>query len=251
MISVCTIYVDFKGANNTWQQGHFRPLSFIGALHNASLEMFNERRRDWEQSQVITDTLRPFFKRVQVPVPAGMVKYPVDYVGFSALRYLSKKKTGGVGTMCSNIEVLDKKGGVCRPLREEEKAEAMKEAEDLYEHDITKVDSQRWGAVGDHEFLSPSVNNPYCSQEEKGFRILPMGIGVVLLYYLAMPPRPTFIYTTDAKHNIICDPALCTNLLWGEEMLPELMARLKTKYGSFVSNQVKYQEGVNETKILS
>lgn len=251
MISMCQLYTNFKGKANTWQQGHFRPQSFEYAVFEASLEIFNENRKIWEQSQVVTDALAPYFKRAQISIETvakgGRVNYPKDYVSFSGIRYLSKKANGGKGVMCDDIDVMNEDGKVCRPLREEEKATKEILSEDLFERDIKKIDSQRWGSIIDHEFLFPSIERPYSTQEEKGFRVLPKGLGVVILSYLSLPERPKFVYTVDAKHKIICDPDKCTDLLWGEEMLPELMSRIKTKYASFVGNEKKYAEAEKET----
>jgi hypothetical protein len=247
MISVCQIYTDFKGANNTWQQGHFRP-------HNASLEIFNGLRKEWENNQVITDALRPFFMRVQVPMDqvasGGLVAYPEGYASFSGLRYMTKEPFGpGKGVLCKGIDVLDPVTCKYGPVTEEDKLAEMQAEKDLYERDITKVDSQRWGSVMEHEFIGPSMTNVYGTQDENGFRVVPKDIGPVILTFLALPVRPKFVYTTDDNHNIICDPNKCTNLLWGEEMLPDLMSRLKTKYGSFVSNAQKWAEGMKETQL--
>lgn len=250
MIPFCQLYNDFKGTNNTWQQGHFRPLSFEAAVYYSELEIFNALRKEWEQSQIITDALRPYFKRVQVPIKilsvGGIIKYPSDYVSYSGVKYLTKKKLGGKGVLCADIEVLesDKK---CRPLREEEKQKAMLTTDKLFEHEITKVDSQRWSSVMDHEFLFPSIDRPYATQDGDGFKIVPEGLGVAILYYLAKPPRAKFDYTKDDQMNFICKPS-SGSILLGEEALPELMGRIKSKYASYIGNQQKYVEAEREIK---
>lgn len=253
MIPICQAYNDFKGQANTWQQGHFRPQSFEYALYEASLEIFNILRKEWETSQVVTDAIRPFFKRAQVSIGdfayGGIVPYPDDYASFSGLRFLTKKKNGGKGIMCSDIDILEKIGKttICRPLTEEEKVDLQYTSSQLYEQDFTKVDSQRWGAIHDHEFLFPSLENPYTTQDQGGFGVLPKEIGKVVLTYLALPPRPVFKYTRDAKHNFICVAAGSVGLQFGQEMLPEIMSRVKTKYASYTGNQQKYAEGSKET----
>lgn len=251
MITMCQLYNDFKGQANTWQQGHFRPLSFEYAVHESVLEIFNELRKQWEANQIVTDALRPYFQRVQVPikelVQGGVVKYPDNYVSFSGLRYLNKRKNGGgAGILCSDLSILDK-DKTCRKIREEDKVDMALTADQLYEHDITKVDSQRWGSVMEHGFIYPSVQNPYCTQDNEGFRVLPKGIGVVVLYYLASPVRAKFIYSKGANHSFLCTDA-SGQILFGDEVLPELMGRVKTKYASFVSNERKYAEGVKEVQ---
>lgn len=251
MISVCQIYTDFKGANNTWSKGHFRPQSFIYGVHEASLEIFNEKRKEWQKSNIISDDLRPFIKSVQVPIKnlprGGLISYPADYSLFASARFYSKSKKGG-GVMCKDLDVLDITTKKCTKVREEDLAEIeADDSDNLIEHDIDKIDNSRWGAFCDHEFLGPSIDNPGCTQYDEGFKVLPKNLGVIVLDYLAVPERPTFIYTTDTKHNIICDLDKCVNLLWGQEMLPELMSRIKTKYASFIGDTQKYAEGAKET----
>jgi len=255
MILICQIYNDFKGVVNTWQKGHFRPQSFEFALYEASIEIFNEARKEWEKSQIISDVLRPYFHTVQVAVkdfPKGsMIPYPKDYCSFSSLRFFSKKEKGKP-VLCAGINIMDKdteKEKSCRPLREEEKASAI-EMDRLIENDIDKIDNQRWGAFCSDEFIVPDISNPGCTQYNDGFKVLPK-LGYVVLDYLANPERPVFAYRRDEKDNIICIPEKCTNLLWGPEVLPELMSRLKKKYASYTGNQQKYLEGQKETEILS
>ena len=249
MISICQIYNDFKGANNTWKMGHFRPMSFEYALHEAQLEIFNELRKEWEKSQIVDDNLRPFFKSSQIAIKnfakGGIISYPPGYSTFSSLRFFSKTEKGA-GVQIVECDTTEDK--LCRELREEEKVE-LANADELIERAITKINNQRWGSVCDHQFIGPSIEDPYCTQYNDGFKVLPKKIGFVVLDFLAIPERPKFLYTRDAKHNIICSDD-CKNLLWGEEILPELMSRLKTKYASFTSNPQKYAEGVKETEIV-
>lgn len=248
-ISICQIYTDFKGANNTWRQGHFRPQSFEFALHDTQLETFNKLVEELGNSQTIDDRLRPFIKSVQVSIKnvsrGGLIDYPKDYSRFSNLRFFSKTNDGKGVSICDLSEAPKKE--ICRELREEEKVEQL--TEKLIERQITKVDNQRWGAVCDHKFIQPSLKNPYCTQYNNGFKVLPQEIGYAILDYVAIPERPKFLYTKDAQHNIICLPG-CKNLLWNDEVIPEFMSRLKKKYASYNSNAQKYAEGEKETEIV-
>lgn len=252
MITLCQIYSDFKGANNVWQQGHFRPLSFEYAVYEAILEIFNAGKKEWEQNQVISDELRPFFKSTLVPIKqvaaGGMIAYPPDYSQFSTLRYFNKSRTrGSKGLKIGDCDdTMDPKTGKCTPLREEEKAELAQQ--DLYEFDIPKIDNSRWGAACEHEFIPLDLENPGCTQYSAGFKVLPKSLGWVVLDYLAIPERPKIVFTVDSEDQFICDPEKCTNLAWNPEILPELMSRIKTKYASFIGSQQKYAEGVKELK---
>ena len=250
MISICQIYNDFKGANNTWRQGHFRPQSFEFALHDTQLEIFNKLVDSLGNSQTIDDRLRPFIKSVQLSIKivsrGGLISYPPDYSQFSNLRFFSKTQFGKGVSICDISE--EKKNLICRPLREEEKVEEM--TEKLIERSITKIDNGRWGAVCEHEFIGPSLEDPYCTQYNDGFKVLPREIGFAILDYVAIPERPIFLYKKDEQHNIICLPG-CKNLLWNDEVIPEFMSRLKKKYASYSSNAQKYSEGEKETEIVS
>jgi hypothetical protein len=250
MISICQAYNDFKGANNTFQQGHFRPNSFEYALYEASLEMFNERKKAIGNNQDITDELRPFLKSVQVAIEhfpkGGIVKYPKDYSRFEALRYYVADAKSTVGVSCSDLKLLEP-NGKCRPLREEEKLEAELSTK-LIEKKIDKLDAGQWASFCEHEFLGPNNGHVGCTQLAEGFIVKPEEIGYVVFDFLAIPERPKFAYTRDAKHNIICVPAKCKDLLWNAELLPELMSRVKSKYGSFIGNERKYNEGKQDLK---
>ena len=249
MIEMCPLYNDVKGANNTWQVGHFRPKSFEFAVYQSSLELFNDRRKLLGNNQDITDELRPFIKSVQIAIKhfpsGGLIPYPKDYSRFSALRYFHKADDNKKGISCKDFDIMEKEGD-CRPLREEEIAEAM-ESEKLIEKKTDKIDSGKWASFNDHVFLGPASGNIGATQNGEGFMVMPADIGYVVLDYLAIPERPKFAYTTDANHNIICDPPNCKNLLWNAEILPELMSRIKTKYGSFVGSERKYNEGKKDT----
>lgn len=248
MISTCQLYNDNKSAVNSWQHGHFRPQSFEFALYMAQVELFNLLRKAWENSQIITDELRPFFKDAQLKIDempqGGIVAYPADYVSFSNLKFYSKTEEGE-GVKCKGFDVVDS-DNKCRPLTEEEKVELL-DTKDLFERDIRKVPNNKWASFLKHRVIKPSVKNPGTTQLEGGFKVVPREIGYVVLNYLAIPERPVFAYTRDALDNIVCIPEKCTNLLWGPEALPDLMARVKTKYSSFVGDQQKYAEGVKET----
>jgi hypothetical protein len=249
-ISICQIYTDFKGANNTWRQGHFRPQSFEFALHDTQIEIFNKLVEGLGNSQTIDDRLRPFIKSAQVSIKmvsrGGLISYPKDYSRFSNLRFFSKTEFGKGVSICDNSD--EKTNIICRPLREEEKVDDL--AEKFFERQITKVDNQRWGSVCSHKFIGPSLTNPYCTQYNDGFKVLPKEIGYAILDYVAIPERPIFKYTKDADHNIICSKD-CKNLLWNDEVIPDFMSRLNKKYASYNGNAQKYAEGEKEVEIVS
>lgn len=243
-ISLCQIYNDNKGALNTWVKGHYRPQNFAFDLYMATMEIFNECRRDWENNQIVTDKNRVFFRNRQYTIKdlpqGGIMLYPSDYVSFSSLRFFSPTKDGA-GVKCKGFEMAED----CKELTEEEKVDAMNENE-LVERTITKVDNQRWGAVLEDLIVGPSLENPYSTQLEGGFKVVPREIGYAILNYLAAPKRPVFKYSRDANDNLICSPG-STVFEYGPEVLPDIMSRIKTKYSSFVGDQQKYSEGVKET----
>ncbi len=251
MISICQLYFDFRGAQNTWANGHFRRRSFVYAVHESSMEIFNELRKAWENNNIIDDNLRNFFKSVQVPIKDlkknGLIEYPKDYSTFSSLGLYSKTDKSA-GVLCSDLDILDIEEKVCRPLREEEKEKLEVTSDQLVERDIRKVPNGKWRAAVSHEFIVPSIEDPICTQYNTGFKVLPKQLGYVVLDYLALPERPV-LNLVKKGNDFVCGPG-SKDLLWGEEILPELMSRIKTKYASYTSNQQKYIEGVKETQIV-
>lgn len=249
MISICQLYSDFKGRENTWQGGHARPASFEAWVHEVQIEMLNELVMALGNNQVITDNLRPFLRSVQLPlsisVSGGIINYPKDYRRFSSVRFFSKN-INGPGCLCSDIKILGD-DGECRELTEEEKAEALNSSE-LCERGIDMIENQFWGSICDDKIAGPSLSIPVATQLQKGFKVLPKSIGIVVLDYVAIPARPKLNYTEDVRHNFTCLPT-SSKLDWGEEMLPEIFARLKKRYSAFTRNDQGYTQGEFERQI--
>ena len=241
---MCQLYNDMKSRENTWQGGFARPNSFVAWVHEIQIKIQNDLIKALGNSQVITDNLRTFIKSVQVPVSkigkAGIIKYPDDYRYFSSVRCFSKKENGE-GVLCADIEIMGD-NNECRELTEEEKVDAAS-SDDLLERTIDMIPNQFWGSIWDDKVNPPSIENALATQTDKGFGVVPKGIGYVVLDYIAIPKRPTFIYIRDAQQNIICDPTKCENLNWGEEMIPEFLAGLKERYSAFTRNSEQYAQG--------
>lgn len=255
MISVCQLYNDFKGRENTWQGGHARPNSFASWLHEIQIEAQNDLIKALGNNQIVTDNLRCFIKSVQVPVGLlalnGLITYPKDYRRFSSLRFFSRKPNGP-GVLCKDKEIMCGEKLVCvddcEDLTEEQKADA-ENSEVLIERGIEMIQNNFWPGVIADEIVPPSIENPFATQFDKGFKVLPKGLGYAVLDYVSIPERPVFAYTRDAKQNIICNTTNCTDLVWGEEMIPEFLARLKKRYSAFIRNGEGYREGESEREI--
>lgn len=246
-ITTCQLYNDNKNALNTWTNGLYKPQSFEFDLWMAVMEIFNEGRAEWENSQTITDKNRVFFTNTQIGISkekqGGIIAYPEDYASFSSLRFYSKTKDGP-GVKCKDFDIVT--DGAVRPLTEDEKAEA-EEDEKLYERSIVKVDNQRWGAVAEHRRKGPSINRAYATQLDGGFRVVPQEVGYVVLNYLRLPKRPVFKYKDNGRGVLDC-AAGCTELEYGAEVLPDIMSRIKMKYSSFVADTEKYSEAEKEKR---
>ena len=246
--TACQLYSDFKGKNNTWQNGHYRSQSFLFALYEAILEIFNENKALLGQSQQAEDNLRFFYTRAQFPVndypTGGIIPYPDFYSMFSSLRYYSKEGENN-SVLCCDIDIIDKGTNICRPLREEEKQDAMDDTSFLIERTIKKVHPSKWGALVSHETKKPTIGNPYCTQTNEGFMVSPK-LSYVVLYYLSTPQRPIMKLVLDERQNEVCKDT--SVIPFGDEMIPDLMSRVKKKYASFISDQQKYTEGEKETQ---
>lgn len=259
MISTFELYEKFCGTVNTHQGGHARPnRNFLHWVNDVVLEIYEEEIAEWEKSQVITDRLSPFLKSVNVVVTAmpnqmwDLVKLPEDYEHFAAARIW---KRGDDFCGCSTCDTVDGKTGKTTKcdftLIDPDEMEAAKNASDakIIEKEITKVTNNRWGAICEHKYKGPTEKNRICTQYDKGIKLAPKGVGMVIVDYFRLPIPATFEYTilnpnTETEY-IQYNPS-SKKVEFSQTVIPDILARLQKKYGTFVREQVLYDQGERE-----
>jgi hypothetical protein len=268
-IDVFQLWEKWIGNVNTHQGGHVKPeRNFLNWCNDISFSLFETKfASSWEKSQKVDDDLaKPFLKTKNIEVKNGIAKYPEDYAHFSAARVSFRKSDGAIGFRpgvpfidCNGNELPEKScpkfisEEVYEIIQSQQSAEKPKdieeaEADEFGEKNIDKVDSGRWGAIMDHRFSRPTLNNPAITQGEGGWKVAPAGVKNIIVDYLRKPMLATFNYkvvpgdiVTGQGDNIQYDPNGSKPLEWDELIVNEFLNLLEKKYGKFIREEFIWQ----------
>ncbi len=257
MMDLFDLYNNSLADVNSQQGGCLRPYSnFNQWLKNISTDLFNEKFSNAEQSQKNDDQLNQAFlvsTNVVVTEQPGKnydtISLPSNYGYFSSLRVFLAEEEGGCGCLCSDKPILDNDSGKClafedpifKEIRERFKGQHANEAP------AQKLDNARWGAAADHKLLKPTMQKPAVTQINGLIKIVPRGLGIVILDYFRLPAIPLFAYTTvPGSDAILYDLANSNQLDWPDLVQNEILARVKKKYASATRNPQQYSEAEAE-----
>ncbi len=265
MLDLFNIYEQFIGTVNTHQGGHVKPnRNFTQWVNTISIDIFKDMCEEYQRSQVMSDELTIFLKTVNVIVPRvtgqmwDTIVKPKDYEYFASAKVFRRSGDTDTSVGCSAFPVIDGRDGKPGDCKDALSAEEMESAsagadDSLKEYAIKKIPTDRWAAACNHVNLAPTINNAKCTQYDKGFKLAPKSLGIILLDYFRAPLPGTFDYTLlnpGAEDEYIQYNAGTSNPLeWKDTMLPEFLARLQKKYGRFVREQVIEQAGKDDSKI--
>lgn len=266
MITLFEIWEQLQGGLNAHQNGFIRPnRNLVNWVSVVQQEIYTDLRDEYEKSQIISDFLTPFLvtKNIIVPRLSGqmwdLIKFPPDYDYFAAARsYRRGEEFCGV----CDAETVDGRNGTDQatcPYMDEEEVQAAQDATDdrTCELKITKVPTAKWGSICERKTLKPSLKakewRAYCTQFDKGLKLIPKGIGIVVVDYFRKPAEATFEYTIKNANTedeyIEFNANTSIGLEWDRKLLPEFIARLEKKYGKATGNQQFVQTGTMDSKI--
>jgi hypothetical protein len=282
VIDLFDLWEKFIGSVNMPQGGAVKPhRNYVHWVHDISNSLFEEKFTGWGRSQKIIDDLaRPFLTSVAIQVQDvkgsnyGELKFPEDYAHYSSTRYFTKNEKGvplpGLQFCDCNGKVIDttqecpsfldqEAWDIIKQQKEVEDNEAEKtNAANLFkEYPVDKVGNDRWGALLEHRFLSPTSKRPKVTDMNGGLKVAPAGVGIVILDYLAKPKKPVFKYKvtpgneqTGEGDEFQYDKANSVPLQWSELVINEFVIRLEKKYGKFVRDQFVSQVAEDDRKQL-
>lgn len=226
MIDVFDLYEDFCGEYNTHQRAHVRPEStFLRWVNNISKEIFEDKFKEWQKSQKVTDDLaRPFLISKLIKISAAsnlsdLLEYPADYAHFSSARFFTKEMQ-----MVVPDDFTDGK------YYEAQRVEYV-------EHQLQLTDNNRWDAILNHKMMKPTLKKPAMTQYAGGFKVAPKGLEYVIFDYLREPALATFDYTQGPDDTIVYNATTSKKLEWSALLKGEFLTRLGMKYGKFLSGQ--------------
>lgn len=240
------LWLDFKTWVNTQQGGFMPPQSiFIRAANIASLELWKRWTKEAEKSQEIKDNLQPFLVSKNIITTQANSYYstflpPENYGRFATAKILLTK---GEKKTVPDIQV--DKGKCCKGTKINVTFKPESDlAEDYYnntiEADVTIIDNQKWSAVLKHLTKFPTFENPKMTQINKGFKIAPREVSVVVLNYYTEPIDAVFGYKpvvgniqTGSGGAIVYDPLTSVKFQWGKQVKPDLLEELKKVYIGF------------------
>lgn len=281
MIDLFALWEKFIGSVNMAQGGAVKPhRNFVHWANDVSISMYEEKFLAWERDQkVIDDISRPFLMSVNVPVKDvpganyGELVFPADYGHFSSIRFYTTDK--GVATPIPGKPLCDCKGNIyelkdCPDFLDAEIWEVFKSQDEAKkeegpevptgykEYMVDKVPNSRWGALMEHRFLYPRKDRPKVTDMNKGLKVAPVGVGMMVLDYLKKPRPATFEYKVTPGNTqtvdgdvIVYDEANSKPLEWSELVINEFVDRLGAKYGKFVRDPQMFQmsESDREKKV--
>lgn len=244
MLSLFTIWQSFQSFANTFQGSWYRPnTDFQPAVNDISKKKWEDWTGQAEKSQEIRDHLQPFLKPKNLIVKSansafGLIETPSDYGRFSSARIIIN------GEKC--IPCAEVNGGKCEGSTGfETQEEVIDEYFDKIEESVVElIDNQRWAACMKHLTKKPTLAKPKMTEYDKGWRVAPRKISVIVLDYYTKPKEGTFKYTiapadtnTGAGDYLVYDSANSTPLEWPETVLNEFVMELGVRFGLFTRDQ--------------
>lgn len=261
MINLFDLYRSLTANVNPSQGGHIRPQeNFMRWCNEIQQEIFEELARKWETNQTISDKLTPFLRSVNVSLtpnpgkPYDTFVPPADYRYFATARVLLTSEDAKVGTASGNCPTIDGNTGAQQRYEDPDDVKLAEAAvgSGYVEVPVRKVDNMRWGSAMAHITKRPTIRKPLITAYDGGFKMAPAGMGVIVLDYFRMPKDCLFAYTMTADGQIIFDPVNSVNLEWNANVIPDFLARLETRYGIYVRDDMTFQSGqLKRTQVKS
>jgi len=219
MININDLYKFVQFISNKEQSGYVKPSEFNMAVDRAQMQLFMERynnpaeyqpgrpipRVSYQQTQKISDDLRPFIKKSVKTLASGKLLWSTlnDYIHISSLR-VNYNSTNNCG------ETTTKKKGV------------------------KVVDDAELSTYLDSSLLKPTDRYPIAAIYNGYLQLYPETINKLEITYLSRPQRPSdgeFWKYSISNDLPIYNPSASTNLAWSDELFNEIAIRVLSFIG--------------------
>jgi hypothetical protein len=185
MILIDEIYTDLEFLINQGQSRYFSPEEKVEAINDASFDLFRQEEKKFEETQIITDTLRYFKIRQTFTVqPGGAYALPANYIRSTAINY--NVDTVTVTPIIPAITATFCDPDYVEPVDPNALADKEKE--------IPIVTDSEWANRLDSRALPVTEQYPICRIYEGSFQVVPETV-VPILYYLRKPVKAVWNYT--------------------------------------------------------
>ena len=234
-INIDDLYRFVQFVANKEQSGYVKPSEFNMAADRAQMQLFMERynnpaeyqpgrpvpRVSYQQTQKISDDLKPFIKKAVVGLSSGKMLWSAltDYVHISSLRisYDYTNKCGETNTLRKGVKV---------------------------------VDDAELSNYLDSSILFPSLNYPIAAIYNGYLQLYPETITSLEITYLSRPITPVWGFTVSSGlpvYNI----GTSVDLNWSDELFNEIAIRIlgfmgiNLRESSLIDyTEIKKQQGI-------
>ena len=219
MININDLYKFVQFISNKEQSGYVKPSEFNMAVDRAQMQLFMERynnpaeyqpgrpipRVSYQQTQKISDDLRPFIKKSVKTLASGKLLWSTlnDYIHISSLR-VNYNSTNNCG------ETTTKKKGV------------------------KVVDDAELSTYLDSSLLKPTDRYPIAAIYNGYLQLYPETINKLEITYLSRPQRPSdgeFWKYSISNDLPVYNSSASTNLAWSDELFNEIAIRVLSFIG--------------------
>jgi hypothetical protein len=171
------------------------------------------------KDQQFVDIIRPFLKRVKIPVTNGEVKLPKDIRNFLSasvsVRKDFKAECGDEETTETQMKISDRKVGcMSRPVK--------------------IVDQSEFDYLTTHRYKMPTYENPVgCWLDEDSMKICPFDITGVEIRYVRNEKKYRYGYILQPDDTYIFDEETTIESEWGNNAFKYLYRGLSVLYGMY------------------
>lgn len=199
--------------------GYLDNSQFNAFASMCNVQLFNRYAEIFQNTQRVTDKLRPFIKKSVLPIDeTGKMDYPTDYVNKIAVR--------GFDQASYDAEMLRAKDlGVAPDYN------VIKQIK------IKTIDNDKLADRMNAGYLEPTRDNPINTFYDTYNQVYPTNIGVCIFEYLRQPVTPIWASTTATNGLPVYDPANSINFEFDWIMQNEIIITICNYFGVSVSEQ--------------
>lgn len=223
------IHTFVKFLKNQGQNIYHTPEQIDDAINRASLDLFRQEEKIFEQTQIITDTLRPF--KVKKSDYAGTSPYalPDDYIRATNVAHVYKSNKvvaeEDESTFCDNDLNTDPNSNDTTGIEKE----------------VDLITDGDWVKRQDNLVVAPTEKNPISRVYGDSLEVLPNTV-IPILYYLKEPIKGKWAYDVSVDgRSFIFNAGNSIDLEWSLISHNEIIEKTLGYLGVAVRDQIMMQ----------
>jgi hypothetical protein len=215
MVNIDELYRTVQFFANKEQSGFITPSEFNLLADRAQMEMFMKKfgnpeavvgpmqpypKYSYQETQKITDDLRPFVKRINLNLNFGQLQYPEDYVHFASL--MAVRFVNIAGTSNSIPRHIE----------------------------IQAVDESELGYMLGSDIVYPEPDYPVVAFYDNYMQVYPIETSNVIFTYLRRPVKPLWAFDIVNNRPVYND-ANSVDIEFPDETLNEIAMKILSYVG--------------------